>query len=66
MLSALTAIQAALEAEGIEFTEGDGMLAVKLKPKPKGKREASNMPRRTRRVGRARCRSRTDSLLTLC
>jgi hypothetical protein len=36
-LSALSAIQTALEAEGIEFTEEDGVLGVKLKPKPKGK-----------------------------
>jgi hypothetical protein len=34
MTSALSAVQAALEAEGIEFTEDDGVLGVRLHPKP--------------------------------
>lgn len=34
MISALSAIQAALEAEGIELTEDDGVLGVRLHPKP--------------------------------
>jgi hypothetical protein len=34
MTSALSAVQAALEAEGIEFTEEDGVLGVRLHPKP--------------------------------
>jgi hypothetical protein len=34
MTSALTAVQAALEAEGIEFTEDDGVLGVRLHPNP--------------------------------
>jgi hypothetical protein len=34
MTSALTAVQAALEAEGIEFTEDHGVLGVRLHPKP--------------------------------
>jgi hypothetical protein len=33
MISALSAIQAALEAEGVEFTEDDGVLGVRLHPK---------------------------------
>ena len=34
MVAALSAIQAALEAEGIEFTEDGGVLGVRLHPKP--------------------------------
>ena len=34
MIAALSAIQAALEAEGIEFTEDDGVQGVRLHPKP--------------------------------
>ena len=37
MMAALSAIQAALEAEGIEFTEDNGVLGVRLHPKPSGK-----------------------------
>ena len=33
MIAALSAIQAALEAEGIEFTEDDAVLGVRLHPK---------------------------------
>jgi hypothetical protein len=33
-LSALSAIQVALEAEGIEFTDDHGVLGVRLHPKP--------------------------------
>jgi phosphopantothenoylcysteine synthetase/decarboxylase len=34
MVSALSAIQAAFEAMGIEFTEVDGVLGVRLRPAP--------------------------------
>jgi len=34
MVAAISAIQAALEAEGIEFTEEDGVLGVRLHAKP--------------------------------
>ena len=34
MTSALSAVQAALEAVGIEFTEDSGVLSVRLHPKP--------------------------------
>ena len=33
-VAALSAVQAALEAEGIEFTEEDGVQGVRLHPKP--------------------------------
>jgi hypothetical protein len=39
MVAALSAIQAALEAEGIEFTEDGGVLGVRLHPKPTRKQK---------------------------
>jgi hypothetical protein len=36
--TALSAIQAALEAAGIEFTDDDGVLGVRLHPKPTRRR----------------------------
>jgi transcriptional regulator with XRE-family HTH domain len=38
--AALESIQATLEAEGIEFTDDDGVLGVRLHPKPAGKGKA--------------------------
>jgi hypothetical protein len=37
MTVALASIQATLEAEGIEFTDDNGVLGVRLHPKPSGK-----------------------------
>lgn len=39
MIAALSAIQAALEAEGIEFTEDDGVQGVRLHPNPARKQK---------------------------
>ena len=40
MTSALSAVRAALEAEGIEFTDDNGVLGLRLHPKPAGKGKA--------------------------
>jgi hypothetical protein len=40
MTSALSAARAALEAEGIEFTDDNGVLGLRLHPKPAGKGKA--------------------------
>ena len=40
MTAALASVQATLEAEGIEFTDDDGVLGVRLHPKPAGKGKA--------------------------
>ena len=37
LTTVLAAIQATLKAKGIEFTEDDGVLGVRLHPKPAGK-----------------------------
>jgi hypothetical protein len=39
MTAALASVQTTLEAAGIEFTDDDGVLGVRLHPKPAGKRK---------------------------
>ena len=40
MIAALASVQATLEAEGIEFTDDNGVLGVRLHPKPARKGKA--------------------------
>ena len=40
MTAALASVQATLEAEGVEFTDDNGVLGVRLHPKPAGKGKA--------------------------
>jgi hypothetical protein len=50
MGAALAAVQSALEAEGIEFTDNDGALGVRLHPKPARRLELrlKDAPRRSK------------------
>ena len=60
MVAALAAVQSALEAEGIEFTDNDGVFGVRLHPKPARRLVELRLkaaPRRDRRSHEARAKA---------